>query len=704
MPLQAIKTESEEHSQMERVRAIEEIKRREPTFLQVAKRKGFICPVCGNGKGKDGDGIVKDTSDKSGTHYKCFKCELYADVIELYGKANGIENFNEQLAGAGAYYNVAIDSGYSVRNTAAEDFKQYQNQPKSEQHTHNSIHINTDTQKQDYTSFYKEAHSHIKETDYPQQRGLSEEVAARFMLGYVARWTHPKAPNAPASPRLIIPTSKHSYLARDTREELTEEQKRYSKSKVGAVRMFNAKALQTATKPIFIVEGELDALSIIEVGGEAVATGSASNKRALLKLLETQKPSQPLIIAMDNDEAGNKAAQELAEGLEQLKIPFYRLDITGPHKDANEALQADKEGFKASVEEAENIEAGTLEAERELLQQEAAVYTLPDFLKKIEDSKQVTFIPTGFSNLDSILDGGLYAGLYIVGAISSLGKTTFCLQIADQIAGAGHDVLIFSLEMAREELIAKSVSRFTLIEDMRENNSTFHAKTTRGILTGKRYLDYSDTEKRLIQSAVIAYGNIAENIYITQGIGNVGIEEIRGKVQKHIKLTGKAPVVIIDYLQIIAPADMRATDKQNTDKAVLELKRLSRDCSIPIIGISSFNRDNYTVPVNLASYKESGAIEYSSDVLIGLQYDGMDYREGETDGNRQKRIRELVKQTIEDAKNGKAQSIQVKILKNRNGSKGEAFLSYYPMFNYFKVDEREGGNNDSWNRTESRYR
>ena len=46
---------------------------------------------------------------------------------------------------------------------------------------------------------------------------------------------------------------------------------------------------------------------------------------------------------------------------------------------------------------------------------------------------------------------------------------------------------------------------------------------------------------------------------------------------------------------------------------------------MPIVGISSFNRENYTAPVNLSSFKESGSIEYSSDVLIGLQYDGMDY-------------------------------------------------------------------------------
>lgn len=355
---------------------------------------------------------------------------------------------------------------------------------------------------------------------------------------------------------------------------------------------------------------------------------------------------------------------------------------------------------------AENIESDTLKTEREQLLMEAASYSLQNFVKKIEESKQTSYIPTGFNPLDTLLDGGIYPGLYIIGAISSLGKTTFCLQIADQIAQQGQNVLVFSLEMATNELIAKSVSRLTLLQDLRMYNLTSHAKTTRGILTGIRYSDYSDIEKQLIKSSITAYGNYAKNIYITEGTGNVGTDQIRDKVQKHIKLTGKVPVVIIDYLQIIAPTDMRATDKQNTDKAVLELKRLSRDYEIPVIGISSFNRDNYTSPVNLTSFKESGAIEYSSDVLMGLQYYGMDYQEGEAEKSREKRVRDLLRQNIEYGKNGKAQSIQVKILKNRNGSKGDALLSFYPMFNYFTdTDNQIGKNpNQSWNKSESNYR
>lgn len=707
---------------MNREEARQYIIDRSTDYLQQDRsKKGYICPICGSGSGNKGTGIT--TKDK--VHFTCWAgCFTNSDIIDIIGQKNGLTDYNDKLQKAADVFKITIERGYS-RMDAREDFApapEYQKQDKIKHNTQQSLHNNTYTTTReeaepDYSDFFLQANKDIEKTSY--HRGLSLETLNRFKLGYVEKWKHPKAPKMEASPRLIIPTSPYSYLARyaGAGDYINYLGNVENKSKVGKVRVFNSGAIDTATSPIFIVEGELDALSIIDVGGEAIALGSTANTKLLLTMLDSQKPSQPLIIAMDNDKAGARANKELTEGLERLKIPFDTINIAQPYKDANEALNRDKEAFRAAVkqaentveqavEQAENIEAEVLKAEKEQLKREAAVYSLQDFIRNIEESKRAAFLPTGFNNLDSILDGGLYAGLYVVGAISSLGKTTFCLQVADQVAQRGQDVLIFSLEMAKNELIAKSVSRLTLIKDLEENGSTAHAKTTRDILTGTRYKDYSQTERELIHGAIAAYGQYGANIYITEGIGNVGIEEIRDKVQKHTKLTGKAPVVVIDYLQIIAPAEIRATDKQNTDKAVLELKRLSRDYSIPVIGISSFNRDNYTAPVNLASFKESGAIEYSSDVLIGLQYEGMDYKEGEADGVRQKRIRELVKTAEQKGRSGQAQSIQVKILKNRNGSKGDTLLDFYPMFNYF-TDKREGaghsGNSGSWSKAKSNY-
>ena len=149
---------------------------------------------------------------------------------------------------------------------------------------------------------------------------------------------------------------------------------------------------------------------------------------------------------------------------------------------------------------------------------------------------------------------------------------------------------------------------------------------------------------------------------------------------EHVKLTGNTPIVFVDYLQIMAPYDMRASDKQNTDKAVLELKRLSRDYKTPVVAVSSFNRDNYANEVNMAAFKESGAIEYGSDVLIALQPQGM--KPGST-ANDQKHNIKLVK----ECKASRERSVEAVILKNRNGKTGgKVGFIYYALFNCFEQD------------------
>lgn len=656
---------------MERQDAREQLKGYLRNYVEsvTQKSKGanlYVCPLCGSGTGKSGTGAF---SIKNGTSWKCFSCNAGGDIFDLYGAINGTADHNEQLRGLSELYGVQVAS---YRSTAQEDFSpEYQNHAKTEQYTHNSIHtsVYTQTETEDYTDFFLQAHKAIEQTDYWKKRGLSKETVDRFKLGYVAEWRHPKAPKAPTSPRLIIPTGKGSYLARDTREELPAEQKPYSKSKVGSIQLFNKKALQTATKPIFIVEGELDALSIIEVGGEAVALGTTTKSKALVELLKAQAPAQALIIALDNDEAGQRASRELIEGLQELNIPCYSFNPCGEYKDANEALQRDREAFTIAVAEAEHLQDEEEQAKREAYLKNSTANYLQSFINGIADSVDTPYIPTGFKKLDSVLDGGLYEGLYIVGAISSLGKTTIITQIADQIARAGTDVLIFSLEMARAEIMAKSISRHTLQSVLATGGDIRNAKTARGITTGKRYIDYSQTERDLINNAIMEYSQYAQNIYISEGVGDIGAEQIRQTVAQHILYTGKTPVVIIDYLQILAPYSERATDKQNTDKAVMELKRISRDYKTPVIGISSFNRANYKEAVTMEAFKESGAIEYSSDILIGLQLKGAGKKEFDANEAKRKDPRE----------------IELVILKNRNGRTGDSLsFNFYPLFNYFE--------------------
>lgn len=592
----------------------------------------------------------------------CFACGADYDIFDLIGIDYGLHEPRDIFDKAYSLYGITVETGSTQAHAGEGGQKEDRMEPRQKPQPE------TTPPQPDLVPYFRACQQQLQETDYHTRRGISQETAARFMLGFDPSFeamdgeTQRKTTWA----ALIVPTSRSSFAARNTDQEAGKKN-RWRKSQ-GSVGFLNERALRESTKPIFIVEGELDALSIIEVGGEAVALGSASNWKKLTRLLEVQKPEQPLLISLDNDEEGRRNEEELAAALEKMGISFYRHDPCGGHKDANEALLADREAFAAAVETGERIEEAAQEAEREKYLQNSAAAHLQDFLNGIHDNANTPCIPTGFDSLDRALDDGLYEGLYVIGAISSLGKTTLALQIADNIARAGQHVLIFSLEMARSELMAKSISRHTLLDVIAREGSLSAAKTARGITTGKRYAMYSQEELATIQRAVREYSSYAGNIFIQEGIGDIGVQQIREAVKRHISYTGQTPVILIDYIQILAPADIRATDKQNTDKAVLELKRLSRDFKTPVIGISSFNRANYSEAVKMEAFKESGSLEYGSDVLLGLQLAGAGGKNFDPTKAKQQNPRQ----------------IELVILKNRNGRTGDTIdLEYYPLFNYF---------------------
>lgn len=660
---------------MDRETARQELKQREPDFLTRAKQKinghySYICPRCGNGSGASGTGIALNIHSKRGKSYKCYACDLYEDIIGLWKVSKGITDDREAFEGLYSYYSLQVDS--SKENQKESFKKNYKSSNENQDRSMGTMNTSTQAPTESNLEYYKECNQRASQTDYFKTRGLSEAVINKYMLGYDGAYK--RGTQGQIWGAAIIPTGTSSYVARNT-DPQADSNNRYRKN--GASQIYLNKTLKEASSPIFITEGEIDALSIIEAGGEAVGLGSTANSRKLIELVKQVKPAQTLILALDNDEQGERATETLISELQALNISFYRASIYGAAKDANEALISNRETFiaevKRAIEEAQSIEHEELQAQKEEYLKTSTAAYIQGFVDGITDSVNTPFISTGFNQLDNTLDGGLYEGLYIIGAISSLGKTTLALQIADQIAAAGEDVLIFSLEMARSELMAKSISRFTLLDVLGNDGDIRNAKTTRGITTGTRYNNYNTEELELIRRAITTYSEYAKNIYIHEGIGDIGTEKIRETVKQHILFTGKKPTVFIDYLQILAPADVRATDKQNTDKAVMELKRISRDFKIPIIGISSFNRANYSTAVSMEAFKESGAIEYSSDVLIGLQLKGAGTKDFNANEAKQKNPRE----------------VELVILKNRNGSTGNTIdFEYYPLFNHFREGKR----------------
>ena len=606
--------------------------------------------------------------DEKNMQCHCFSCGAKYDIFDLIGIDYDLPSFPDQLNKAADLYGIDIESG-----SLPDLGQQAQRQPEQKKQT-------------DYSEYIRNCAMRFEESpadEYLKSRGISTQTAAVNLIGYDPEYK--SHGNRGTWQAVIIPTGDrmHSYSARNISAEHTGSGTDQRFDKAGSAALFNARAITGSNKsPLFVAEGELDALSIIEAGGEAVGLGSAVNQRLLLKSVEGMPADRLLILCLDNDEAGKKAASELLKKLKEAHSNTVIYNPYGSCKDANEALQADKEAFTDKIRNAEKqIHAERL---REYRASASASGMLSGFRDYLLQGLYNRPISTGFPQFDKTLDGGLYSGLYILGAISSLGKTTFCLQIADQIAASGRDVMIFSLEMSAYELIAKSISRNTLLIANEQTGRRDYAKTIRGIMDASRYKQYTDAENDRIGQAMSRYQSYAHHVIIRAEIGKIGVSDIAEAVKKHKEITGAYPVVIIDYLQILKADSDRMTDKQATDSNITALKQLARD--MPILAISSMNRESYKVgnksPANngrvaVTDLKESGGIDYGADVIIGLQFSSA--------GDIVKEDKKIISAYDErQAKQEDPRRITAVILKNRNGAVyAEANFHYIPQFNTF---------------------
>lgn len=446
--------------------------------------------------------------------------------------------------------------------------------------------------------------------------------------------------------------------------------------------------------PVFLTYSVEYAKQIEATGGIAAAVGTGALDAFIGKIKEKAAAGAkfpPIIGVMEP-----AAAEHLGRHMEQVRQAY----VNGAEVLITLSDPLFIGGLAGEIEKAKAAAADAVEKLKELERAAySADYAASNYLDALRAKIKAAapFAKTGFKTLDKALGGGLFPGLAFVGAVSSLGKTTFCLQLADNIAAQGVDVLVFSLEMSRGELISKSLSRLTLNESERRGQGQELAKTTREIMTGAFYKRYSPEGLQVIDKAYEDYREYSDRLYFFEGVGDIGTDQIKETIERHIELTGNKPAVVVDYVQIIAPPDMRASDKQNVDKNVLELKRISRDFDIPIIGISSFNRNSYTDEVNMTAFKESGALEYGADLLIGLQYsfmktrivtkkhkDGTSYKAPESKDERAARIVRAVEQMNEQDETGLPALIDLKILKHRNGGKRKPLqFAFWRKYNKF---------------------
>ena len=263
-------------------------------------------------------------------------------------------------------------------------------------------------------------------------------------------------------------------------------------------------------------------------------------------------------------------------------------------------------------------------------------------LSMLYDNKQaVTGIPSGFTRLDEMTQGWQNSDLIILAARPAMGKTAFCLNIAQYAASHhGVPVLFFSLEMSHQQLVKRLLSSEARIDGQKLKSGFFNTD------------DW--------QKLTIAAGILEKTPMLIDDTPGASLMEIRSKARKAYS-QDKIGLIIIDYLQLITLSSDGEQILDSRQQAVSEisrgLKSLARELNVPIICLSQLSRkveESNDKRPQLSHLRESGSIEQDADIVMFL------YREEYYNPNK------------EECK-GRAEVI---IAKQRNGSIGSAELAF----------------------------
>ena len=259
-------------------------------------------------------------------------------------------------------------------------------------------------------------------------------------------------------------------------------------------------------------------------------------------------------------------------------------------------------------------------------------------------------IPTGLPDLDRTILGLNKSELILIAARPGMGKTSIALNIALHAAIAEKKtVAIFSLEMSREQLARRLLSKAALIPS--QNLMT-------GQLTPQQWRDITDAAQTISATDI----RIDDNPSLT-------VSEMNAQCRRIPKLD----LVVIDYLQLMQSAGSgHSWSNESRTQAVSDISRMmkimAKELNVPVVCLSQLSRANESRQDKrpmLSDLRESGAIEQDADVVIGLYRDGYYNKECENPN-----LAEAI------------------ILKNRKGATGIVELTWLPEYTSFASVER----------------
>lgn len=283
--------------------------------------------------------------------------------------------------------------------------------------------------------------------------------------------------------------------------------------------------------------------------------------------------------------------------------------------------------------------------------------SLDEIDKLSQQDEDITGLATGYKDFDHMTAGLQPDNLIILAARPAVGKTAFALNIAQNI-GTSTDktIALFSLEMSAESL----VNRMLCAEGSISAN---HLRT-------------GQLDEQEWANLIVAVGALSKtSIYIDDTPG-IKMSEIRAKSRRLAKEKGDLGLIVIDYLQLIEGSN-KESRQQEVSEISRQLKKLSKELSVPIIALSQLSRGveqrQDKRPV-LSDIRESGSIEQDADIVAFLYrddyYERADGDDDDTDNNGQ-------------PENQDVGEVELIIEKNRAGARGTVKLLFIKSYNKF---------------------
>ncbi len=271
-----------------------------------------------------------------------------------------------------------------------------------------------------------------------------------------------------------------------------------------------------------------------------------------------------------------------------------------------------------------------------------------------EDREKYKGIPTGFGILDKYLTGLNKSDLILIGARPAMGKTSFALNLAQNITmNAGRKCVFFSLEMSKLQLAERLLSSQAGVESQK-------------LRTG----DLTTDEWTRLGNAAGQFENV--ELYLDDS-SQITVPEIKSRIRR----LRDVDCVIIDYLGLIKSATKKENRVQEVSDITRNLKMMAKDLNIPVVCCAQLSRategHNKNHKPQLADLRESGSIEQDADIVMFLYRE--DYYKNDVPEDKQNEI--------------DASKTELIIAKNRHGATESVELVFDKEFTRFRaVDKR----------------